>query len=68
MTLNEREMLVAERRELEADLQPGALDWLGIVERALWRKAVRERLEEIEQEIAAMRPARAMRRNRAARV
>jgi hypothetical protein len=61
MTMTERDMLIAERRELEADLRPGALDWLGVVERSLWRKAVLERLEEIEQEIAALRPARTQR-------
>jgi hypothetical protein len=60
--LTEREMLNAERREIERDLrEPGALDWLGVLERSAWRRAARERLEEIEEELAALRPARAQR-------
>jgi hypothetical protein len=65
--LTEREMLDDERRALEADLRPGALDWAGILERSILRRAARERLEEIDAEMLALRPARALRRNRAAR-
>jgi 50S ribosomal subunit-associated GTPase HflX len=66
--LTEREMLMDERRALEADLRPGGLDWAGVIERALLRRAARERIEEIDAELRTLRPARALRRNRAARV
>jgi len=65
--LTEREMLDDERRALEADLRPGALDWAGVIERSILRRAARERLEEIDAEMVALRPARALRRNRTAR-
>lgn len=67
MSLNERQMLVEERRALENDLRPGALDWAGVLERPVLRRAARERIEEIDEELRALRPARALRRNRAAR-
>ena len=59
--LTERDMLIAERREIERDLRPGGLDWVGVIERSIMRRALRERLEEIEVEIAALSPARTRR-------
>ena len=67
MSLSEREMLNDERMALENDLRPGALDWAGIIERSILRRAARERLAEIDEELLALRSARALRRNRAAR-
>ena len=49
----ERRMLLDEQRDLREQLRPGALDDLMTLERSAVRRAISERLAEIEEELEA---------------